>query len=576
MLVVVKLAVATANERDARASFPLYPSSFIFPLHVVVMTTTRSIITNDNIAQLRAKWESLQEINLSLVDETATTAPTSETSPTSTTEVQVIDDTIIQRYEEARDRYLTYRMGHTFYDKLIHKFSNEASVLGDDSMDDNDDDDDIDDPEQRRQAAKERMDQFRNHVMEGLQGVEQKRLQLQRDYATFCERREKLGEMIQELEQQQQANDDGAAADEEMEDGDLEDVTDEELALEEEHIQALTKQKEELQAQLQAIQGETKQYQEEALKSQSQLRELLRQRGVNTDNDDDCGDAMMVDDKNVVLDEQKLLQHVAAIDAENQELQRQLQQTKETISWNDDMVAAMEHFGGIKMLSVLEVDNNENRPKDMVMTLEIQQDRVYIMQVTLRAQPDNRKIYSIFQAEFVTKDEPPTLTIPNLDDLVQYARTNQSIEVKEQLKFVVREARMQIRVAEARATELAILYTEFPQVDEPWTPRTSQPSIMDAWEVVRCRVHGPIVATLYMSPDCPLVKESVFLAELCCLAMGADNNHKNEEEESNNEMDVENNIKQTVNFRDFKSPVPLMQAVRDELVAMHIIPAAMP
>jgi hypothetical protein len=488
------------------------------------------------LSELRAALETLEKFQLPEkfgLSQSLSESPTSAVA-TGTT---VIDASLLERYQQARDRYLKYRFGDSFFDRLIHGAGHHESTEEDD-----DHNDEV--KEQLKQAAKERLDQLRRKAQQRFFEVHQQHLQVKRDCVDFCKRRERLREMIQELEHTNNDAEDDLSDDEE-------EVDEEALALEEERIETLTKQKEELQAQLQSVQEETARLTSEANQSQMQLREMLRQRGAN------------VDDADFAPDE-----HVAAIEAETEELQQKLQEAKERSIFYEDMCAAYEHFGGIKVVSVVEDSAN-----DLLLTLELLQDSRYIIELTLRPQPEDKRMVQVIHAKFLPSTNPITIRLPNLEELVKYTGTNtmKMMPGNECARFVIREAMMQIRAAEARETELTILFSEFPQVTDTSSTvasgQSSSPSLASHMESLQVATSstafGTVVATLHLSSECPLVRGSVYLEQLAGVAA------ENSDDSGDRDTTVLENIKQKINEKKFMSPVALMQAVRDELVTSN-------
>lgn len=333
-----------------------------------------------------------------------------------------VDDSLIHRYEKARDLYLQRRLENLLVDHIATYQPDEEEPFELPSVDD----------EEEAQALDQRHSKALATLQTSMDHIQSQVTKLKATKEAVVSRRQELEQMIQDMEDDDDNDDDDD--DESMED-DNDTLDESDIATEQERIEQLQLQKIKLQEELEKIKLETKQVQQRARRKEEQLATL------------------QVPQNDLEQKKQKL---------------KELQEMK---AFYENLLEVVEELGGVKIVKV-EEDVIKNH---LILTLLFYDE--YQVQVELEV---FRKVFlKLVHAKWIS--EPvvhPTaidtgndndgalqdsrnnkddfaLAMDSLDDLVQVAKS--TLSPPHDLRFLVGETLARIRITQARVEDLTIL-----------------------------------------------------------------------------------------------------------------------
>ena len=356
---------------------------------------------------------------------------------------------LIQRYEQARNLYLQRRLENLLVDHIA-TFQSSSS-----SNDDDDDDDEGDDHnvafhmelpvtnDKEHEELRARNEEALQRLQASLSTLHTQVDQLKHTRDAVQSRRQELERMVHDLQQQDTPN----TKEEDKDDEDPMDQDDDaaafsmdlETALEGEQIrlEELQKRKRMLQDRLEQVQRQAKEAQDRAHGKQEQAQ-LLQQQESSSSSSENA-----------------------------EEMQRKLQELVEMKDFYDSLRQVLEELGGVKIVSVEEVaqDNNNKTPN---LSLSLLFYELYPVNITLQVY---RKVFlKLVDARWkTTNDEEPlvvqaankdyALPLEPLQDLVHTAIS--TLGPPHDLRFIVRETLARIRLSQVRADQLSELRNRY-------------------------------------------------------------------------------------------------------------------
>ena len=343
-----------------------------------------------------SQWKAL-EIDLSAAnwnDEESSSS--SSSSPRG-----VVDTSLVQRYQAARDLYLQRRM-----EKLLVEHVGTFDGTTFEFPENNDDDDDDD-------QIQERHSQALATLQTSVHNIQQLISQRNHSYQTVCQERQELEQMVQDMEKDEEEDDDDDDDDDSMI------LQEEDMALEQEQILQLQHTKKRLQEEWAKMQQETIQAQERIRQNRHEMA-LLEQPQEDPE-----------------------------------QLQQKVQELQEMKLFYDSLKEVLEELGGVK---ILEVQESSKQPQhNMHLTILLYDE--YKVQIELAVH--RQTALKVVQAQWIT---PPviqqqetdfSLEMEPLDDLVNVAKA--TLGPPHDLRFLIREALARIRIHQHRCQDLAVL-----------------------------------------------------------------------------------------------------------------------
>jgi len=339
---------------------------------------------------------------------------------------------LIQRYEQARNLYLQRRLENLLVDHIATFQSNEDG--------DGDNEENVafhmelpvtDDKEHEELRA--RNEEALQRLQASLSTLHTQVDQLRHTRDAVKSRRQELERMVQDLQQDTNTDDADDDEDDPMDEDDAATTfsLDPETALEEEQIrlEELQKRKRMLQDRLEQVQRQAKEAQDRAHAKQEQVQ---------------------------------LLQQESSSSSENaEEVQRKLQELVEMKDFYDSLRQVLEELGGVKIVSVEEVAQDNNKTPNLSLSLLFYE--LYPVSITLQVY---RKVFlKLVDAHWKTTNEEPlvvhagtkdyALPLEPLQDLVHTAIS--TLGPPHDLRFIVRETLARIRLSQVRADQLSEL-----------------------------------------------------------------------------------------------------------------------
>jgi len=442
-----------------------------------------------------------------------------------------LDEEIVQRYQEARDEYLKRRMQQLFYEHLGTWDGSSFQMPS------------VPSEEEMKEMETQRSD-VQQQLSETAVHVNRKMELLRAKHDAFLLRRQELGTMVSELEQNDNgySQDDDSVADD-NEDGD---VDEEELAMQEEKIANLAQRKAELETQLQCIKAETAQTKKSLEETRLQIRTL--------------SPTTVVLDNTISLEEVK---------SKIVDTRKRLTDLQDMSNWYDTIRSTMEELGGIKILGVESKESHQDCLQLKILLLgkhELLVEMTSMQTSSKRKRSARSEELRVSSATFVTptlitapfgnsgdneagdasNDNVFQMQIPPMDDLV---RLGDAFGPIGDLQFLLREAIARIRAITSRVEELALLRSQYlTKIGKSWSfdygyGGTDQ-------ELV-CSLNEGIAVVLVLTPDCPVVDGSVYIDRI--VGIGGWNQQRLDD------------LKESINMSVFRSPLALMDAIVQEV-----------
>lgn len=370
--------------------------------------------------------QSLAELKKSLAkikaleDEFADAKWNQTSSPKAVAEFQA---SLMERYHQAKSLYIQRRMEKILvdhvatFDPTTNQFE-VPHVRGSSSDDSNDADEDLEAEHAQALAILETT----------VQSVHEKLSTMRNTYQAICSRRQELEQMINDLQVDGEHQDEGEEDDMDVDSGDA--AKDEEIAAEQQKIEALQKRKRELQEHLDRLRRDK----EERLKRVSQHRGEV-----------------------ALLREEQQRMNLAGKDPE--EFRQKIQELSEMKEFYDSLRQVLEELGGVKIEQVTEDSESQHLHLSVLLyekyRVEIEME-VYRNQFLKLVDAKWASSPVVSSSGFEEEDlESFSLSMNPLDDLVQVAKT--SMGPPHDVRFIIRESCARIQIMQTRIEDLAVL-----------------------------------------------------------------------------------------------------------------------
>lgn len=423
---------------------------------------------------------------------------------------EVLSEEMLERYQRARDEYIHRRMLQVFYDHIATFNGEEFDLppLPSDS---------------EVSSLNEKRRDVQDALMRNSANVNQRNLELQGKYNAFSMRREELRKMIRDIEEKPMSQ--------ESFDDDEDDVIDQEqFTYQGQHLADVTQRKTELEMELERIRHEKALAAKTLEDTKNQVDELQKSRGV----------------VKAVTPES-----LAELESESAKVRSKAAEFKEMSEWYSGIVEVMEEIGGIKLLSVVDGEDDE-------IAVQVELLGKHRVQISMANRGDE---FHVTGASFVTstlvtsldsQDDATSqsslqLNIPPLDDLVRLCA---NLGTGEDLRFLLRETLQRIRAITARVDELAILRTLHLTKIGKLNYHQDFSFGGEDQEIV-CSLNECITAIIRLTPDCPLEEGSARLDQVVGLGGWS--------------PEVLERLEHNVNTVNCKGPLAIMEALVDEL-----------
>ena len=473
-----------------------------------------------------------------------------------------VDASLLERYRQARDVYLQRRVLHSLFEHVetfqVDERTGKPRFVKPSLSEEGEESDIL---EEELVVSK---------LQACVQRIQDRHMELQVQFAAFATKRDELEQMVHEVA--------ATAGDDEDDDDDVvvdplmmtistddgENIIVDEVALQEqeEKLVVLQQRKAALETQIRNVDKENLQVQKSI---KSATKDALEKS---------TGAAAAASSSSSMMEDIFSPETVAQLQEQNIKMEADLYQLEEIHEFYKHLTQIVEELGGIRILSIQQqqqqvVPEGEqgNAKEELSLTVLVYGTH----KIQLRLQVDdtrkrttlgrtsNSENLKVVHATFLSstmlqsnnknKSTPAVqLRIPDLMDLVGLA---EKLAPGENLRFVVREASARIRTLQARVEELSELQTMVP-VTKIYPIQNITSFGGDDQEVICSLEKEQISVLLRMTPDCPLVKGSVYIAQLVGVG-GWDNA-------------VVADIEEQVNaLEEYRRPVDVIRAVKKEI-----------
>jgi hypothetical protein len=388
---------------------------------------------------------------------------------------------LLQRYQNSRSIYLQRRVQQKLLDH-VGTFDGTTFEFPDKDVEEEEEDNNNSKDEQDHAHHAAAHDEALAKLQEKANQVQARCEQLQDLYQAVVSRREELEWMVEDVVAVPTTDDDNDA---EMEDADNNDnnndedeptIHEEELEIQQARMEQLQQTKRRMQQELASLQEETSRARSVVQDNRHELA-LLKEQQEEQQMDDNY----VNDNKNY----------------DESDLQERISELKEMKAWYDSMRQVSEELSGMRILNVVEVEDERARDDNATCTasattttttsarqlllLTVQLDDQHEIQFQLA--PHRKTSLKLVSAKWQTKpivyaasssttrkissqdpdddddgqEDAFSLALPPLDDLVQVATT--TLPPVHDLRFVLRESMARIRCMTTRVNELALLRT---------------------------------------------------------------------------------------------------------------------
>ena len=372
-----------------------------------------------------------------------------------------------------------------------------------------------------------------------------------KNFQEFERKREELSDIVSKMERHSSEGED-----ETMSDG--EEVTEDVVAAQEEELNALTEKRVMLEQKLQAVRGQISQVENDVHNTQRAVNEVRVKTGRKPiDWKESNGDVEYFSVKE-------------SVDAEVAEMQDRIGELQSSAEYYEGMRELMEELGGVRLLETKGADGAD---QGFVLTLMLLGS--HILEVTLSKEgskselrvkdaklltsmsipvphPNEEETANLTQtmhsismsnlslSKIMSQKPSESVVIRPLQDLVAFS---QQLESTHGIRFILSETLARIRTAHSRIEELTLLRSKY-------AAQVYDIESTGEQEVV-CALKEGISIALRLGADCPLVKGSVYISELC--GVGGWEEDKLQE------------LKKTVGERRCRGPVEVMEVMVEEI-----------
>ena len=472
----------------------------------------------DPLGSLRGTLENLTNFEL----------PSHYTSKESKDTTQCGADTfpnsrLLKRYKSARDTYIHRRTLQMFVELLDSYDPDSGFTLP--TVTPEDDEFQRQKNEEVVRAVKETMDR-----------IEQMRGDNVASFHEFERKRDELNDIVAKLERSNSTDDEDDMSDTE--------ITDEDVHQQEVQLGELAEKRELLEHKLRVVRGRISDIESENDETQRVVNEVRTKTG-----------------RDPIDWRSELVSVKETVDAELKEMRERIQELKNSSEFYEGMRELMEELGGVKILE--SVQSGEGHVLQLLLLgshiLELNLDKTLcvrgakLLTTTSLPVPESTQdtanltttLHSISLSnmsfsKILSQTPSESIVIPPLEDLVSYS---QSLDSSHGIRFVVCETLARIRTAQSRVVELAHLKRKYAAQIYDIDSSNEQ-------EVV-CALKDGISIALRLGADCPLVKGSVYISELC--GVGGWEEEKLQE------------LKNVIGEKRCMGPVEVMEVLVDEM-----------
>jgi hypothetical protein len=401
----------------------------------------------------------------------------------------VVDPSLLREYQKSRDDYLKRRVLQTFL-KQVETFDGQSFVKPPN----------VPTPlEQTEQEDQQR--QVLADLQNLVQQIKSRKTELKERYTVFVNKKQELANLAQEYHRQEEeeGQQDKSAVEEPKHQEELDEET---MAQQEAQLLAMQQRRDDLQDQLRSVQNET-----------VQMNVALEAERIQFQQYDPALQNLSTDE----------------LAQENEKLGVQAGRLEEVTKFYQALVDILEELGDTRILNVDQAQDGSDTNEDLSLTVRI--GGYHHLRVGLiKNKGDEGNIagrhehLKVVTATLLTDTllQPPSvdqegstssiaLRIPDLADLVQLAET---LAPGDNLRFVLRETAARIRIFEKRVVELAKLQALSGVVVKIGAIQPGGAFGGSDQEVVCSLGVEQITIVLRMTPDCPLVKNSVYIAQM--------------------------------------------------------------
>lgn len=384
-------------------------------------------------------------------------------------------------------------------------------------------------------------------------------------YAQLEEKREEFVQIVEGMERSERQrammmmeNEDGE--NEEDSPSDEEEITESDVAQQQDHLNELQQRKLHLENRLRAVRAQIMDVEDDCHRTKQVVNEVRMKSGRKAldwrgfgggGEEEDCDDAA---ESNKEEDD---VEYICNVDNEIVELQERAAELKQSGEFYDGIRELMEELGGVKILSSSAAAcGDDERGEEGGFTLTLKLLGCHVLEILLKktksggggggdslavasaklttpttfpmpeAQPEqmnedtenltetiNQSLSNVSLSKIMAQKQTVSIAIPPLDDLVKWSR---SLESSQGIRFVLVETMARIRTLDARVAELTHLRQNYAaQVyDIETSLDSSQQFFGGAEQEVVCAINEGITVALRLTVDCPLVPGSVYISEL--------------------------------------------------------------
>ncbi|KAL3807256.1 hypothetical protein ACHAXA_004632 [Cyclostephanos tholiformis] len=503
---------------------------------------------------------------------------------------------LLRRYKAARSAYVQRKTIEAFisslrqYDPVTNTFP----------LPDNDNAADA-----RAELAR-RQDEVLRAVSKTMEKVSEGADEVRMKWEQFCEKREELSQIVEGMERDERnrrlhggGGDEFKRMDEES---NWDDITEDDVALQEESLNELQQRKLELEHRLSTVRAQILDLDDDCHRAKRVVNEVrvkggrqpLDWRGLISDGSEKTLNAGVV----ASIDQQ--------LESELAEVEQKASELKKSCEFYDGIRELMDELGGVKILSSKSVssassdsvESPEKRQKlesesGFVLTLMLLGR--HILEMTLSTSQTDKDGLRVLKAKITTPTTFPMpdalgnstyakhneeaaslmetlhsvslsnlsfskimsqkqsveIKIPALDDLVTWSHSLESSSYG--IRFILVETMARIRTLEARVVELSKLRQRYAaQVyDVDASSAQSGNAYGGAEQEVVCAINEGITVALRLGADCPLVPGSVYISEIFGVG-GWDEDKLNE-------------LKSAISNKRCRGPLEVMQHMTDEI-----------
>lgn len=432
---------------------------------------------------------------------------------------------LLEQYRQTRDVYLHRRMMRAFLDHLPTFDGNDFvtdAIIGEDENSLTTRVKSTTPPmiiitPSNEEIEQQRLEQQRvlGEIQNLVQEIRSATVKRDTQYAAFVARREELQRMVDDLRQSthgEEDDDDVAMAEE--------DVDETVIAEQEQRWLALQEQCAAMRSEIQSVEAQSADLEAEIAK--------LNESGLS-----------------LRMEQEFKGKTIQELSNENANLEEELSRWREMESFYNSLVMILEELIGIRIISV---DKSPVDSGTLVLTVEIAEK----FRLAINLQVDKRRPnhLNVVSATFINPviiqiGAGLTLTVPDPTELVSLA---DRMPNGDNLRFILRETSAQIRAAEVRGKELAVLQEV--ALTKIGTPLLTNMGCTEQ-EVVCSLNREQISVVLRLSPDCPLLAGSVTISQMVGLG-GWDEALIQE-------------IRDMVSKEEFHRPVDVIKAIQVEI-----------